>query len=125
MKQQLHKHYHQPQEHVIFDRTAVSKRLLDDEEMLLLIARTFIDDMKQQMEAITTLVAEGNIEQIAQQAHKIKGSSANMGGMVLSELAQSIEMAGKATDMETIHQQLPKLQQSFIILKQEIEAELF
>ena len=67
----------------------------------------------------------GDVEQIAIQAHKIKGSSANMGGMVLSELAKTIEYAGKDSDTETIHQQLPKLQQSFDMLKEEIEKVLF
>ena len=110
---------------LIFDYEAVCKRLFDDKNIVNEVVKVFLQDMPQQLKEINALVSKGDVEQVAIQAHKIKGSSANMGGMVLSELAKTIEFAGKESDSETINQQLPKLQQSFDLLKDEMEKVLF
>ena len=109
----------------VFDYKAVSNRLLDDKSLVAAVAKVFIDDMSQQITELIKLVERGDLNKISIQAHKIKGSSANMGGMILGDHAKMIEMAGKSSDIETVQNYLPKIEQSFTCLKEEIQKVLF
>ena len=109
----------------IFDYKAVKSRLLNDKSLVITVAKVFMDDMAQQISELVKLVGFGDHKKIAIQAHKIKGSSANMGGMVLSMHAKIIEMAVKEENIATIQDELPKLEQSFLHLKDEIQKVLF
>ena len=44
-------------------------------------------------------VAQSDLESIWKQAHKIKGSAANVGGEALRDVASKMEQAGKAGDL--------------------------
>lgn len=63
--------------------------------------------------------------QAAAQAHKIKGASANVGGMALSALALTMEQAGKTGELESIRQALPELEQRIVQLKTAMEEALY
>ena len=109
----------------VFDYKAVSNRLLDDKDLVATVAKVFVDDMAKQISEIVKLVSIVDHHKISLQAHKIKGSSANMGGMILSMHAKTIEMAAKEEDITTIQNELPKLEQSFLHLNDEIQKVLF
>ncbi len=109
----------------VFDYKAVSNRLLDDKDLVITVAKVFVDDMAQQVSELVELVGSGDHQKIAIQAHKIKGSSANMGGMILSMRAKTIEMAGKEGNLDAIQDELSKLEQSFFHLRDEIQKVLF
>ena len=105
----------------VFDSVAMSKRLMDDEELIRTIAESFLVDMTQQIEQLKDLVASNDVQQVVAQAHKIKGTSANVGGMVLSAHALKMEKAGKADDMQTVGQTQSEMEQSFAELKTAME----
>ncbi len=101
----------------IFDYQALSKRLMDDKELIEVIADAFLADMPIQINQINTLVANGDISSVTAQAHKIKGASANVGARQLTELALEMEKSGKAEDLDAIKEKLTVLDQYFEQLK--------
>ncbi len=105
----------------VFDYAAMSHRLMDDEDLIRTVAETFLSDMREQIKLLKTAVADGDLPVTAAQSHKIKGSSANVGGLALSVLAYTMEQAGKAGDMETVRQGLPELDRCFSLLKAAME----
>jgi len=101
----------------IFDYAAMSKRLMDDKALIHTIAEAFLTDLPLQFEQLKLAIAADDLQQATAQAHKIKGASANVGGMELSSLALKMEQAGKARDLETVRQKLPELEQQITQLK--------
>jgi HPt (histidine-containing phosphotransfer) domain-containing protein len=108
-------------ENLVFDYAAMSERLMNDKELMQIIADTYLTDMPEQIEQLKTWVQDGDVEQVAAQAHKIKGASSNVGAMALSALAFKIEQAGKAGDMKMISLNVTALEQCFEQLKSTME----
>ena len=108
----------------VFDYAAMSERLMDDQELIQVIADAYLSDMPVQIEQLKTLVQNEDVEQAAAQAHKIKGASSNVGAMALSALALKMEQAGKAGDMDSISQNVTALEQCFEQLKSTMEETL-
>ena len=95
----------------IFDHAALSQRLMGDKALIQAIAEAFLGDLPVLFEQLKSAVASDDAHQAAAAAHKIKGASANVGGMALSGSALAIEQAGKAGELEIICQELPRLEQ--------------
>jgi len=98
----------------IFDYKAMSERLMNDKELIAIIADTFLKDMPVQIDHLKMLVEEGDATKIAAQAHKIKGAASNVGAMHLIQSALKMEQAGKKGNMKNVFQDLTMLEQSFI-----------
>jgi PAS domain S-box-containing protein len=109
----------------VFDHAALSKRLMGDEALVCTVAEAFLTDMSSQIEQLKSVVAAGDVQQVAVQAHKMKGAAVSVGGMALSALALKMERAGKAGELDTIRLELPKLEQHFVQLKVAMEEVLF
>jgi len=101
-------------EPLIFDYVAMSERLMNDDELIAIIADTFLKDMPVQIEQLKAYIEDKDVSQIASQAHKIKGAAANVGAMVLAELALKMEQAGKKGEIGDVDQDMQQLEQSFI-----------
>ena len=109
-----------PQEdtqNLVFDYAALSRRLMDDEDLIRTVVEAFLVDMEEQIEQLITSAEEGDCEAAAAQSHKIKGAAANVGGMALNDHALSMELAGKAGELETVRQALPELELRFSSLQ--------
>lgn len=65
---------------------------IDDVRMLIGI---FLDTAQDSLNNLETSIRENNFEEIAQFAHSIKGSSANLRLKEISELAKTIELKAK------------------------------
>lgn len=109
----------------IFDHDGVSTRLMGDEMLIKTIAETFLTDLPDDVEKLETVVNEKNLQQVTAMAHKIKGASANMGGIRLSHSAQVIEQAGKDDNISLVLDELPKLKLQANQLKTTMEKVLF
>lgn len=112
------------QENPIFDYAAMSERLMNDKDLIRVIADAFLSDMPTQIEQLSTLIQADDTEQATDQAHKIKGASANVGGLKLSALVSKMEQAGKVGDIEMMKLNLSVLEQSFEQLKSKMEETL-
>jgi HPt (histidine-containing phosphotransfer) domain-containing protein len=97
---------------------------MDDQELIQLIADTYLTDMPVQIQQLKTLVQNEDVEQSAAMTHQIKGASSNVGAMALSALAFKMEQAGKAGDMNTIGLNVTVLEQCFEQLKSTMEEAL-
>ncbi|HEC17110.1 MAG TPA: hybrid sensor histidine kinase/response regulator [Sedimenticola sp.] len=109
----------------VFDHAAVRERLLGDEELICTVAGAFLSDLPGQIEQLRSVVAAGDMPRIIALAHKIKGASANVGGMALSTVARMMEQAGKAGELEAVRRGLPELEQRIAQLKAAMEEVLF
>ena len=99
----------------VFDYAAMSSRLMNDETLMRTVTEAFLEDMAQQIEQLKLVAAASDAQQVALLVHKIKGASANVGGMVLSDLASQMER--QADDPEIARKDLLELEQGFVLLK--------
>jgi len=109
------------QEAVVFDRAAFIERLLGDTEVARTIAKAFLEDMPVQIQKLAEAVKAGDALLAGQQAHRIKGAAANVGGEALREAALEMEKAGRAEDRDTLHRLFPKLEKRFAELQKVME----
>jgi len=104
-------------EELVFDYPAMSERLMNDEELITIIANTFLDDMPTQIEQLKGFVVQDDIESVATQAHKIKGAALNVGAMAFSTIALTMEQAAKKGDWDVINHNSNLIDQSFLQIK--------
>jgi PAS domain S-box-containing protein len=102
---------------IVFDRAGMASRLMNDEELIQLVMRDFLDAMPRQIEALRTLAESGDPQGAGGKAHLIKGAAANIGGEALRALAHRIEKAGIAGDLESVAGQVDALQFAFFQLE--------
>jgi CheY-like chemotaxis protein len=111
-----------PQEAVlVFDRAALFKRMMGDEELAQVIIAGFLGDLPGQINQLKSYAQAGDARQVEQQAHKIKGASATVGGEALRAVAAAMEQAGKDGDLATIAARAEELDPQFAALKAAME----
>ncbi|WP_370574524.1 PAS domain S-box protein, partial [Methanomethylovorans sp.] len=81
-------------EPLVFDREALFERVLGDRELAMGLIAIFMEEIPKDINALKSAVCNGATRDILLHAHKIKGSSANLGFMLLSNIAAKIEEAG-------------------------------
>ncbi len=77
-----------------------------DEEVYGAILNTYLTEGQKKIEDILDEHENGDLPMFIINVHAVKGSSAGIGGMEVSELFKELEMAGKAGDMDTINEKL-------------------
>jgi CheY-like chemotaxis protein len=102
----------------VFDKAGMMSRLMDDEELALMVVEGFLDDIPQQIEALRGYLEAGDVHSAERQAHTMKGVSANVGGERLRDVASELEKAGKAGDLAVITTRLPELETQFAQLQE-------
>ena len=106
----------------IFDREAFLGRVMDDEDLARDIAVGFLEDIPNQISILKDFIDRKKAERAGEQAHKLKGASANVGGLSFSAVAYEMERAGKDGDLEKMGSMMAELEKRFEILKEEMEA---
>ena len=109
----------------VFDQEIISERLMGDVDLIRTISTTFLTDMSEQIAQLNMVINDNDVGQAAAQAHKIKGASANVGGLALSAVALKMERAGKAGELDAVRSNLPELEQCFDQLKTKMNEALF
>ena len=99
-------------------------RVMDDEDLAREVATGFLNDLPGQIQQLKDLVTTGETYRAGEQAHKIKGACATVGGAALSALAATLERAGKAGDLATIIARLPEVDAQFATLKEAMTNEV-
>jgi CheY-like chemotaxis protein/HPt (histidine-containing phosphotransfer) domain-containing protein len=107
----------------VFDRAAFLGRIMGDEELAIVIIDSFLGDIPGQIETLAKAVAAGNAQGVEQQAHKIKGAAANVGGEALRAVALAMERAAKAADLERLPGMLSDLSAAFSALRKAMTQE--
>ena len=95
------------------DWDGLIENLGGDEELAREILALFLEDTLQQIQALRDALNAQDASLVHRQGHTIKGSSANVGAMPLSETAFQIETAGKSGDLAQAASLLPQLEAQF------------
>jgi CheY-like chemotaxis protein/HPt (histidine-containing phosphotransfer) domain-containing protein len=101
----------------VFDRQALSDRLMGDANLVKEILAGFLNDMPKQLQSLKRCIDRRDAGSAGKQAHAIKGAAANTGGMALSAVAGKMEKAGQAGQMEEIAALMPELERQFDLLR--------
>ena len=102
----------------VFDFTEMSSRLMDDPDLIKVVTEAFLTDMPIQIKQLDNHLHSGDINQVNDQAHKIKGASANVGAMMLSSIANKLE---HGDDKEQLLEYYQQLEQQFNQVKKVME----
>jgi len=101
----------------VFNRADFLARMMGDEELLRMIQETFLEDMPVQIKALEKLVARGEADLAAAQAHMIKGAAGNVSAGALREVAVALEKAGHDGDKIALQKAMSDLEHQFSRLK--------
>lgn len=109
----------------VFDYSSLNRRLAEDHELIQTVLSSFIPDMQQQLSDLSQQLDRADTDSLCNQAHRIKGSAANVGGIALSEAARQLEQALR-DDAKPINceQFIAQLEREFDQLKQQISEVL-
>jgi PAS domain S-box-containing protein len=105
----------------IFNREEFLERVLGDEDLAETIMAEFLADMPAQIKTMRSYIEQNKSEQAGAQAHKIKGAAGNLSATALRDISRLMEEAAKATDLETLNQLMPQLENCFNELKTVME----
>ena len=98
-------------------------RVMNDEELARVVIEGFLEDMPVQIKQLKSYAVAGDWHHVEQQAHKIKGASATVGGEALRTLAWALERAGKTREVATISARMEELDRQFALLKDAMKHE--
>ena len=108
----------------VFDRAALLRSVMNDAAFAREVLDIFLGDLPNQISILMGHVESKNTSLVMQQAHKIRGAAAAVGGFALSALAADLEQAGEAGDMPAVLTILPELDAQFEALKEAMHHEL-
>jgi HPt (histidine-containing phosphotransfer) domain-containing protein len=106
---------------IIWDKTGFLKRISHNEVLTKQLVNMFIDDMPELINELLQAMNNEFFDEIVTQAHKISGSSKNLGGVNLAKLAQQIEQSAKTQNSEKIKSLKKELSWAFDMLIQTLE----
>lgn len=115
-----HNKFNEFKGHDIWDDKGMMERMLGDANLAKLIVEQFLMDSESQLNELSDFITEGDLGMIRQRAHSVKGASANVGGEQFREIAQAIEVAASAQNLERTRQLLPLLNESYDELRREL-----
>jgi PAS domain S-box-containing protein len=104
----------------IFDKTGLLGRLMGDQKLALRILDGFLEDMPRQLLSLAKFVEAGSAKDIENQAHRIKGASASVGGTGMQAVALEMEMAGRSGQLGEVKEHMADLTAQFVRLKEAI-----
>jgi signal transduction histidine kinase/CheY-like chemotaxis protein len=97
----------------IFHRADLLARLGGEEELLVEIVGIYLDDAPRQLQALDAAAAAQERSLFRDQAHTLKGASANAGAFEVQSAAARLETAGDQGDWENIRRWLPETRGAF------------
>ena len=97
----------------IWDKTGAMKRVRGKEERLVYLVELFMKDMPNRVEVLQVAAAEGDLDVVVDQAHAIKGISANLGVLKLTVVAGEMEQLGRNQDKAGVQNLSESLERHF------------
>jgi PAS domain S-box-containing protein len=100
----------------VFDREALLERVMDDADLERKLIESFLEDTPKQVNALRKSIEREEADKVSWYAHKIKGSSSNIGGMALSNVAGEMERAGNESQTDKIAVIMSELEKQYELL---------
>jgi HPt (histidine-containing phosphotransfer) domain-containing protein len=94
---------------------------MDDQPLIQRVISDFFNYMPKEMDHLRQRVEDGEPLAAGKQAHMIKGASAQLGGMAMSQVAQEMEQLGKQEELEPLTTLLPELEHRYDQLKKAVK----
>ena len=105
----------------IFDREEFLERVMNDNKIASKIIKIFREDTPKQINALRESIERGEVDKVSWYAHKIKGSSSNMGGIALSSVASEMEIAGNEGNIDKITALMPEIEKQYELLIEQLK----
>lgn len=93
----------------LFDRESALARVGDDPELLAELAKLFLADYPNNIQAMKEALAGGDPMLLERAAHSLKGAVANFGAMEVVQEAYALERMGRQGDLSHANDSLQKL----------------
>ena len=106
---------------VIWGKTGFYKRVGNNQQLAERIVAMFCQDMPDEIEKLSQAIAVKDNKSIEAIAHKVKGSSANLEAIILSQCALKIELAVKEKNFADLELLSIELNKNFAELLKEFE----
>lgn len=84
---------------IVFEHHGLLDRLMGDEAMLEEILRLFLQEMPAYLKQLASLIEQRDVTEIVAQAHKLKGTAANIGAASLQQLFVELETGCRDGDV--------------------------
>ncbi len=104
----------------IWDKAAAMKRVRGKEERLVYLAELFVSDMPKRMDELREALHKQDLQTVMEKAHTVKGISANLGALKLTETAADIEQLGEAMDEDGARRLVKVLERDFSEIQQHL-----
>ena len=85
-------------EHISIDMERINDATGGDEEFLRDLVEIFLEDTEVRVQEIKDAIAQADLLELKKCAHKLKGSSANMGAIAMWKLAEKLELYGEQNE---------------------------
>lgn len=100
------------------------KELLDHDQ-LLDVTKLFVEHVEEKLEQFQKAVKQNNLTDIESISHSMKGSSANMGAILMSQICNEIMESTQAGNLsDSINKSLGQLEKEFLLVKDYLEDHL-
>lgn len=91
------------------------KEVMEDDFPLLI--NTYLQDSSERLHKLRAIIDSGNADLIRRSAHSFKGSSSNIGAMLLAELCAALEHKALAGDMANLETELVAIEQEYALVE--------
>ncbi|WP_242492650.1 PAS domain S-box protein [Methanolobus psychrotolerans] len=105
-----------PTDPLIFNKKSFMERMMDDIDLARRLIDIFLKDAPMQLDALKKAIDTGEMEGVNQYAHKIKGSSGNIGAEDLSKTAADMESLSKAGKINEAAALMMEMESKFELL---------
>lgn len=95
--------------------------ILRDLDALTLVIDAFLEDAPGLLETLRGALASGDFSTAEKTAHRLKGSSANLGATLLSASFERLETLAREGDAELCREQLAQVETAYRAAKEELE----
>jgi PAS domain S-box-containing protein len=101
----------------VLDEQGLVERTMGNPELMQAVVRGFLDDLPKQLDALGTLIEQGDAKGAARRAHAIRGAAATVGANALRDLAWELEKKAGAGDLAALTPDVPALREGFARLR--------
>lgn len=91
----------------------IKETTLGDDEFLAELIDIYLDDVPPQLELLRAAVARADAAAAGSVAHRLKGSSSNLGAESLSALCNQVECASRRSHIDEVSRMMPQLEEEF------------
>ncbi len=95
-----------------------------DAEFMVELLTQYLGDAEGLVGALSPALAAGDAEALRRAAHTLKSSSANVGAMILSNLCEELQCAGRDRELAEVESRVPLAEAEYLRVKGELRQRL-